>query len=91
MSCGELTTAIVVKSHQKGVSCSNKYKLFLQFHALSSQLTGTMDTTSTVVSIGASDVIVWTLVLVVVYVFIVKRIWNGIFGNGQVSLRKKVS
>lgn len=50
-----------------------------------------MDTTSTVVSIGASDVIVWTLVLVVVYMFIVKRIWNGVFGSGQVSLGKKAS
>ncbi len=48
-----------------------------------------MDTTSTVVSIGASDVIVWTLVLVVVYVFIVKRILHGLFGPGQVFSRKK--
>jgi hypothetical protein len=50
-----------------------------------------MDTTSTVITIGASDVIVWTLVLVVVYVFIVKRIWNGLFGSGQVSIKKKAS
>ena len=48
-----------------------------------------MDTASTVVSIGASDVIVWTLVLVVVYVFIVKRVWNGVFGSGRVSVGKK--